>query len=93
VQCEGKPHFWVDSDGSYREEGQKHPIGNIWSKVWFPDHQLFSFTTLNIKLKTTKDIIFTEESKNCLRCVLSASSSGFVCSRTIWCALIWAEDA
>lgn len=32
VQCEGKPHFWVDSDGSYREEGQKHPIGNIWSK-------------------------------------------------------------
>ncbi|CAN8229452.1 unnamed protein product [Cochlearia groenlandica] len=32
VQCEGKPHFWVESDGSYREEGQKHSLGNIWSK-------------------------------------------------------------
>uniref|UniRef100_A0A1J3FRY2 Extra-large guanine nucleotide-binding protein 2 n=1 Tax=Noccaea caerulescens TaxID=107243 RepID=A0A1J3FRY2_NOCCA len=32
VQCEGKPHFWVNADGSYLEEGQKREIGNIWSK-------------------------------------------------------------
>ncbi|KAL1215754.1 Extra-large guanine nucleotide-binding protein 2 [Cardamine amara subsp. amara] len=32
VQCEGKPHFWLDSSGTYREEGQKHDKGNIWNK-------------------------------------------------------------
>ncbi|ESQ53686.1 hypothetical protein EUTSA_v10024380mg [Eutrema salsugineum] len=32
VQCEGKPHFWVDADGTYQEEGQKRFIGNIWNK-------------------------------------------------------------
>ncbi|CAA7019905.1 unnamed protein product [Microthlaspi erraticum] len=32
VQCEGKPHFWVNADGSYLEEGQKREMGNIWSK-------------------------------------------------------------
>ncbi|KAG2241290.1 hypothetical protein Bca52824_096724 [Brassica carinata] len=32
VQCEGNPHFWVNSDGTYQEEGQKRFIGNIWNK-------------------------------------------------------------
>ncbi|EOA18334.1 hypothetical protein CARUB_v10006852mg [Capsella rubella] len=32
VQCEGNPHFWVDSEGTYQEEGQKRSIGNIWNK-------------------------------------------------------------
>jgi len=33
VQCAGNPHFWVDADGSYREEGQKNEKGKIWGKV------------------------------------------------------------
>ncbi|XP_048128872.1 extra-large guanine nucleotide-binding protein 1-like isoform X2 [Rhodamnia argentea] len=31
--CEGKPHFWVNADGSYLEEGQKNPKGCIWDKT------------------------------------------------------------
>ncbi|XP_043712941.1 extra-large guanine nucleotide-binding protein 1-like isoform X2 [Telopea speciosissima] len=32
VQCAGKPHFWVNADGTYQEEGQKKMKGNIWDK-------------------------------------------------------------
>ncbi|CAL4905542.1 unnamed protein product [Urochloa decumbens] len=32
VQCTGKPHFWVNADGTYREEGQKIVKGKIWDK-------------------------------------------------------------
>ncbi|KAF8090482.1 hypothetical protein N665_0475s0017 [Sinapis alba] len=32
VQCEGKPHFWVNSDGSYQEEGQNRIMGKLWNK-------------------------------------------------------------
>lgn len=33
VPCEGTPNFWVNADGSYREEGQKNDRGRIWDKV------------------------------------------------------------
>lgn len=35
VQCAGNPHFWVNEDGSYQEEGQKNTKGYIWGKVTF----------------------------------------------------------
>ncbi|XP_004498181.1 extra-large guanine nucleotide-binding protein 1-like isoform X2 [Cicer arietinum] len=33
VPCEGTPNFWVNADGSYREEGQKNDRGRIWDKI------------------------------------------------------------
>ncbi|GER30825.1 guanine nucleotide-binding protein alpha-2subunit [Striga asiatica] len=33
VQCAGNPHFWVNEDGSYQEEGQKNTKGYIWGKT------------------------------------------------------------
>nr|XP_010908029.1 extra-large guanine nucleotide-binding protein 1 isoform X2 [Elaeis guineensis] len=32
VQCAGNPHFWVNADGTYQEEGQKNVKGQIWGK-------------------------------------------------------------
>ncbi|GAB4847043.1 hypothetical protein Ancab_026055 [Ancistrocladus abbreviatus] len=33
VQCAGNPHFWVNEDGSYQEEGQKNTKGYVWGKA------------------------------------------------------------
>lgn len=33
VQVAGNPHFWVNEDGSYQEEGQKNMKGYIWGKA------------------------------------------------------------
>ena len=32
VQCACNPHFWVNEDGSYQEEGQKNTRGYIMGK-------------------------------------------------------------
>ncbi|KAH9656475.1 Extra-large guanine nucleotide-binding protein 1 [Citrus sinensis] len=32
VQCEGQPHFWVSTDGSYLEERMRDIKGRIWDK-------------------------------------------------------------
>lgn len=33
VQCAGNPHFWLNEDGSYQEEGQKNTKGYLWRKA------------------------------------------------------------
>ncbi|WOL19566.1 hypothetical protein Cni_G28368 [Canna indica] len=32
VPCAGNPHFWLNADGTYLEEGQKNVKGKIWGK-------------------------------------------------------------
>ncbi|THU74968.1 hypothetical protein C4D60_Mb04t38980 [Musa balbisiana] len=32
VHCAGNPHFWLNADGTYLEEGQKNVKGQIWEK-------------------------------------------------------------
>ncbi|KAJ0961059.1 hypothetical protein J5N97_000960 [Dioscorea zingiberensis] len=49
VQIAGNPHFWVNADGTYQEEGQKNIKGQIWGK---PGMKLIcSFLSLPIPSK------------------------------------------
>lgn len=32
IRCEGRPHFWLNPDGTYQEEGQKNVMGKLWDK-------------------------------------------------------------
>lgn len=51
VQCAGKPHFWVNADGTYQEEGQKNIKGKLWEK---PTTKLLcSFLSLPVPSKAT----------------------------------------
>ncbi|ONK66527.1 uncharacterized protein A4U43_C06F9120 [Asparagus officinalis] len=49
VKCAGSPHFWVDADGSYREEGQKNVKGKLWGKA--RTKLLCSFLSLPVPCK------------------------------------------
>ncbi|WOK99612.1 hypothetical protein Cni_G08324 [Canna indica] len=33
VHCAGNPHFWLNADGTYLEEGQRNVKGQIWGKT------------------------------------------------------------
>ncbi|KAK6916508.1 Guanine nucleotide binding protein (G-protein), alpha subunit [Dillenia turbinata] len=64
VQCAGNPHFWVNADGSYMEEGQAKPIGHLWQKVCVHDHVQMSavfsfiFSRHTVILNGTSILIF-----------------------------------
>ncbi|KAB5556915.1 hypothetical protein DKX38_007824 [Salix brachista] len=49
VQCAGNPHFWVNEDGSYQEEGQKNTKGYIWGKAGMK--LVCAFLSLPVPLK------------------------------------------
>ncbi|ONK70462.1 uncharacterized protein A4U43_C05F33970 [Asparagus officinalis] len=49
VKCAGSPHFWVDADGSYWEEGQKNVKGKLWGKA--RTKLLCSFLSLSVPCK------------------------------------------
>ncbi|KAJ6805444.1 extra-large guanine nucleotide-binding protein 1-like [Iris pallida] len=49
VQCAGNPHFWVNADGTYQEEGQKNIKGQIWSRA--TTKLLCSFLSLPVPSK------------------------------------------
>lgn len=46
MQCAGNPHFWVNEDGSYQEEGQKNTKGYIWGKVGFLRKDVLDFVKI-----------------------------------------------
>ncbi|KAI0527222.1 hypothetical protein KFK09_002821 [Dendrobium nobile] len=52
VQCAGNPHFWVNSDGTYQEEGQKNIKGQIWGRA--RTKLLCSFLSLPVPSKAAK---------------------------------------
>ncbi|KAG0478889.1 hypothetical protein HPP92_013608 [Vanilla planifolia] len=51
VQCAGNPHFWVNADGTYQEEGQKNIKGHIWGRA--RTKLLCSFLSLPVPSKAT----------------------------------------
>lgn len=71
VPCEGTPNFWVNADGSYREEGQKNDRGRIWDKVIILEmHVLLSFFLVCFNCDNGSilimDFCFAEKSKICV---------------------------
>lgn len=62
VQCAGNPHFWVNEDGSYQEEGQKNTKGYIWGKAG--TKLLCAFLSLPVPSKSSGS--YVEESNSLL---------------------------
>ncbi|RZS08911.1 hypothetical protein BHM03_00039951 [Ensete ventricosum] len=49
VSCAGNPHFWLNADGTYLEEGQKNIKGKIWGKVT-PLNVRYEFSSTTCRL-------------------------------------------
>ncbi|CAL1380449.1 unnamed protein product [Linum trigynum] len=75
VQCAGNPHFWVNEDGSYQEEGQKNTKGYIWGKGAMK--LVCTFLSLPVPSKSSN---YSEEQVNSL---LSRSIPDYLEQRTL----------
>ncbi|KAK6916511.1 Ribonuclease H domain [Dillenia turbinata] len=69
AHCAGNPHFWVNADGSYMEEGQGKPSGHLWQKVCVHDNVQMSavfsfiFSRHTVILNGTSILIFQRGTK------------------------------
>ena len=53
VNCAGNPHFWLNADGTYLEEGQKNIKGKIWGKVTLLNVR-YEFSSTNCRLSRNR---------------------------------------
>ncbi|PKI54334.1 hypothetical protein CRG98_025270 [Punica granatum] len=88
VQCAGNPHFWVNEDGSYQEEGQKNTKANslvgrpvpdyigqqILQKVLLVGHSGSGTSTLFKQAKILyKDSPFTEDERENIKLIIQSN--------------------